>query len=134
MLRTFCLLAVGLSAAGLSIASAMAAPLMPVQRVEAPSIANLLTPVHGCHSNVSRDERGPGRPFHRHVYDRNTGNRCREVPVRGSGRYYDSGPRYYESQPRYYEPQPRYYEPPRRACFEECSYIGPIRQCRTVCR
>lgn len=129
MFRTISSLAVGLVTAGLLAASAAAAPLSPLKAADTPTVDGMVTLVHGCHRDVHPDING--RRPHYHAFDRRSNDPCREIHVNRGG------PRYVEPRPRYYEPAPRYYDPPRRrqpACFQECNYIGPIRQCRTVCR
>lgn len=97
-----------------------AGPMGPVAKQDAPPVAEaLVVPVHGCHREP---ELGPGG-WHVHRYDPRTGDPCR---------------RFATASPRYVAPPPRYLPPPpprrRPVCYQDCNYIGPIKQCRTVCR
>lgn len=108
------LMIAGLMAGLVAAAPAMAAPMAPLANADVPEAQSLVVPVHGCHRDT---QLGPlGWHFH----------------GRGCQRIASGGPRRYAPPPRYYDPYPR--PRPRPACFQECNYIGPIRQSRTVCR
>lgn len=104
----------GLLTAGPSIAG----PMSPLALPDLPAAEADVIPVHGCHRNP---ELGPFG-WHVHRFNPRTGDPCARVAT--------PSPRRAAPPPRYYDPYP----PRRPACFQECNYIGPIRQCRTVCR
>ena len=87
-----------------------------VHAVTLPSVSgpeSLTTLVRGCHRSVDIDD------YSAHVH---VGRDCRRVEVD-------------RQRPRYYEERPRYEgRRPRQRCEEVCQYIGPIKQCKTVCR
>jgi hypothetical protein len=105
--------------AGLASVPALAGPISPLSKAEIPAADTLIIPVHGCHREAEPDTFG----WHVHRVNPRTGNPCQRTQIAPRGGYVPPVP------PRYYPPPPR-----RPVCFQECNYIGPIRQCRTVCR
>ncbi len=65
---------------------------------------------HGCHRSA---ELGPAG-WHRHV-----GPRCARVALSAPNRGYRYGNRPYSGR--------------AARCVERCNYVGPFKQCRTVC-
>jgi len=65
-----------------------------------------VTHAHGCHTNTQQDRYG----WHRH--DAYSCHRIRSHRVVGFGDYGDGGPR----------------------CAQKCEYVGPFKQCKTICR
>lgn len=108
------LMCAGLIGTMLAAAPALAGPMAPLAKADVPEAQSLVVPVHGCHRDVLL---GPaGWHFH--------GRGCQRIAAGGPRRYAPPPPRYYDPYPRRRGP----------ACFQECNYIGPIQQCRTVCR
>lgn len=110
------LLAAGLLAGVLAAAPVLAGPVSPLSKADVAAVDMLFVLVHGCHREP---EPGAGG-WHTHRYNPRTGDPCARFSA-GPRRGYDA---------------PQYFEPPRRrpVCFQDCNYMGPIKQCRTVCR
>lgn len=146
-------LALSAACAGMLIAAeAMALPAAGVSPPVSTAPGVPLVQVHGCHFDL-----GPGmvpdRENGQHYHNR----QCQVVRVGPQGGYVaPPAPRYaapppppprYDPRPRGYDEGPRgggYYQgggyargygpPPRYpVCRERCRYVGPFKECRTVC-
>jgi len=70
---------------------------------------------HGCHPDVRQD----GGGWHRHAR-----NDCDRIQSHRDGGRLDEGEHHHRDYDRDREPR----------CVKRCHYIGPIKQCDTVCR
>ena len=151
-------LAVTAAIAGLLMAAqVMALPVGGSSQPIASAPALPVVQVHGCHFDM-----GPGMEPDRANGPHYNNRECNVVRVGPGGGYgaapqarsaapqpprYDSRPRDYGNRGYRYDEAPRrggyrgddgfargYGPPPRRqVCRERCRYVGPFKQCRTVC-